>query len=110
MDERKLGGTRIERRSWLQRYPVVSGVILTALVSVGGLAIGTWHKACNADEMAHANTSELKKHDNIVHTVPAINDRLSEHVEDFKDFRAEQRAVNLKIDRKLDRILLNGGH
>ena len=109
IDDRNGNGNRDRRRPWLQRYPVVSGVILTALVSVSGLAVGTWHKACNADEMAHANEAELKNHDSIVHRVPAIDDRLSEHVEDFKDFRTEQRAVNLKIDRKLDRIISNGG-
>ncbi len=91
------------------RTYIIVSALSTWLLAITGMAILTWANAGSALDASQLNKEELAKRHDIVYSTPHIEENLADHVEDFKDFRMEQRTANGRFDSKLDRLLINVG-
>lgn len=96
---------RERRRPWLQRNMALVIFIAANLLGFTGTLIVTWADTKEALRTARENKRELKKREETIHAVPHLKGQLDMHVDEFKDFRNEQRKVNNSLSEKLDHII-----
>lgn len=108
IDERGEDRGRHGRKPWFQRYLGLILFILATILSFTVSLVNTWADANTALNMARENHSVLKESAPIVGSVPHLEERLKDHVADFKDYKLEQRSQNASMNEKLDYIIRRG--
>jgi hypothetical protein len=107
VEERCSNKGREFRKPWIQRYAGLVACCLALMVGFCTSLVHTWANANKAVYQSEENKKELQKRGPLVGSVPHLEDKLDIHVEEFKDFRAEQRTYNTSFQDKLDYIVRN---
>lgn len=104
-DQRNGDRGRLARKPWFERYLALVLFIALNIVGFTGTLIVTWADTKEALRTANENKKELKSREKYTYAIPHIDSKIDTHVEEFKDFRTEQRSFNKSVGDKLDYII-----